>query len=388
MSELRASYDADLKGFPDEMVRLATRLTAIHGYGRMARESHGVHLYLPSPKCLEMDGDIELQKAHLTVNLSKYFESGKDFCAQCHKTSTPYSVSQLLSMPKLEERGIQPTQRGLHIRQADPRYLVKDDLGRNVPRHPGITIPIDQLPQDHICMQFLASRNMADPLSLYNLRTVLEAEWCENYHDMFKYRWAERGFPNSPSKRLILYNRQYGSCYGWQARAIEFPDGAGGRYYLNPASNGWYHVPTGVKIELQKYINAYGTSRQSVVYGYDAAIQWNSTRPVGQRLAIVGEGPLDIPVIGAPMMALTGKYASPIQLRMLVTSFDLFMIAADDDDAGKDLRNNLTKALSEEGKVVGYLSPSPGKKDVGESDRNDMFKQILDQMAAWGCPLQ
>ena len=55
----------------EEIARLTHKLVAIHGPGRIARERSGVHLYLPSPVCLERYGEEELYKKHMTVNLTK-----------------------------------------------------------------------------------------------------------------------------------------------------------------------------------------------------------------------------------------------------------------------------------------------------------------------------
>lgn len=134
--------------------RLAQALSRLHGQIHLAQEAHGLHLYMASPKCLEEDGAVELNKRHLTINLDRYFGEGNfagrknynpDASALCHKTDTKYFVSRLLTMAPLADRGIRAeVQASVTIRAPEERakFCIPAADGSLVPDHPGMVVPI------------------------------------------------------------------------------------------------------------------------------------------------------------------------------------------------------------------------------------------------------
>jgi len=90
---------------PDEYMELARSLSLIHGTIRIAREASGLHFYMASPYCLEHDGEIELHKMHLALNVDKYFGENNAYAGMCMKSGELYSVHDLQGMPTVAERG-------------------------------------------------------------------------------------------------------------------------------------------------------------------------------------------------------------------------------------------------------------------------------------------
>ena len=97
---------------PKDIQNLAEALAKIHGSVVVLREEHGLHIRFASPICLAQEGRRELDKRHLYVNAERYFGMGQwaprrgtydaDMSALCMKTQRPYSLTKLLSMPRLD----------------------------------------------------------------------------------------------------------------------------------------------------------------------------------------------------------------------------------------------------------------------------------------------
>lgn len=363
----------------EDMERLANKLIAIHGPGRIARERSGVHLYLPSPICLELYGEEEIYKKHLTVNLTKACDGGK-WVATCHKESKNYSIEDLLYMPRLEERGFTSVSRSMTSISAKEEDLQEDDHGVLVPKLEMHTTPLRDLPLDHPAMLYLRQRDMADPTTLSFLTTCLEAAFCTAYWGK-KYANIYPGLANSPAGRLILFCRQMGSIQGFQGRVIEYVSPEDGSVFLlHPDCMRWMRYKDGrgelltAKANLAKYLTAYGTVRQRTLYGYDAACAF--VEQTGRRYCVLVEGPLDIARIGPPGVALTGKYISADQVRLLVSRFDEFVVATDDDDSGNTLAHDAIQRIRSYGKKAERMVPHGGaNKPGGKADIGNMVRE-------------
>lgn len=366
------------------MLRLAHKLVAIHGPGRIAQERSGIHLYLPSPVCLELYGESELFKKHLTVNLTKAC-NGEKWVATCHKESKSYSIEDLLYMPRLEQRGFTAVNRSMTTMTAREEDLFEDEHGVFVPKREMHLIPLRDLPSEHPCMLYLEQRNMADSESLKNLEECLHACYCSMYFGK-PYSNIYPGFKNSHGGRLILFCRQVGSFLGYQGRAIEYKMPDSSVYILSENGLRWmpYKNIEGDLVypssNLSKYLTAYGTVRQRVLYGYDAAVEFSQR--TGTRYCVLVEGPLDIVRVGAPAVAVTGKYISVDQVRLLVSRFDKFIVATDNDDSGNNLAEDAIMRFRSYGKQAERLLPRGGwnkpgdKADVGNMFRADVLDQI------------
>ena len=167
----------DLKFLREEYKPLIRNLVAVHGAGHLSLQGSGLHLSIPCPSCLEIDGAKELGSKHLSVNIEKYFqrrnrknESWK-YCAYCHKESTTYSVDDLIRMPTLEARGYENKRR---VTSQSDRYLVDDGRGNMVPPKPGTAVGLLDLSHDHPSHVYLRSRG----LNIASLVHQFDCQWC------------------------------------------------------------------------------------------------------------------------------------------------------------------------------------------------------------------
>src|SRR6266496_1106889 len=73
---------------------LAEALIECHGKVRVAKESRGLHFYIPCPDCLQEDGEKELYSMHLAINVDRYF-AGHNRASQCMKTGQVFPIDEL-----------------------------------------------------------------------------------------------------------------------------------------------------------------------------------------------------------------------------------------------------------------------------------------------------
>jgi hypothetical protein len=178
----------------DEMMLLAQQLSRIHGRIRVTNESSGIHFYMPSPICLEEYGPDELDKMHLAVNVKKYFEQDEDLCGCCMKTSTPYRMSDLLSMVPLSERGYDVKSEVLKIPRCNIDFMERDPNGAWIPKGPGTVIPVFKLPNYHPAQQYLRSRHF-DAETLWE---QFRLSYCVHERKDVFYSRMLGGFKKSP----------------------------------------------------------------------------------------------------------------------------------------------------------------------------------------------
>lgn len=403
-NDIFASDGVSLSEVDRDIVILAEALARKHGRVTIRKENQGVHLYMPSPKCLEEDGKREIQACHLTVNADRYLGLGKfinkkgtynaDASALCHKTDTRYLVSELLAMPPLEERGIPNAPRGELIKASHDRYLVDDGNGNMIPAHPGKVIPIIDLPEDHPAVIYLRDRGYN--LSLLHLQ--FRCGYCfeetpeSKEHSLF-YKRMPQGFKDTPQGRIIFYVDMEGVQNGWQARVIDKCEG-NTKYYLHPYSQAMTPVYTRESEESEwtlmdsyaddrynwkpsKYKTGQGALRNQLLMGYDAAVRWNAILKHEVPFCVLVEGPLDAGRIGPPGVAMLGKYLSRNQALALRSRFRRVIFIPDTDKAGKASKDRFLDVMSEFTDMQYDILELPDSfKDVGEMTYEQVWKLI------------
>lgn len=371
---------------PKPIQLLANVLERIHGKIIPRRERKGIQLYMTCPSCLAKEGSKAITTRKLAVNAEMALAMGRfahlqgsnqcDYAALCMKEQIKFRISDLKSMPPLEERGYKlTTSRGV-AKLGGGRCLIKDDKGNTIPDHPGEVVSLAELPSYHPAVEYLIGRNYDIP-SLINQFRV---SYCvkEAPEDETKDRWYRKlaeGFKDTTQSRIIFYGDMLGVQKGWQARIIDkVQDNV--KFYLHPYRNQW--VPIEHKVDgkwkalphieswgAAKYKTAFSCERNSMLMGLDAAIRWNAQRPGKKRIIVVTEGPLDAGRFGPPGCALLGKYFSDNQSRLAMTYADVVIYAGQNDEVGRKAEQDAARQFV--GKCL-YASifPPNGIKDFGE----------------------
>ena len=352
--------------------QLAQRLALIHGKVRLARESAGIHAYAASPACLIKYGAIELTKMHLAVNLDKYLQ-GNDLCAMCMKTNKAYTLTGLLRFPPLKDRGIPNITPHVFEAETNPDYLELDANGNKVPKGPGDCRLLTELPTGHPALEYCLRRGY-DPARLVK---QFRASYCEKERADLHWRPMPGGFAATPQGRIVFFIDQLGVQVGWQARILE-AERRYAKYFLHPYEGKWVAVQQRLdkgkpwvpiagfeNWDPAKYLLAYGSKRNAALMGFDAAIAFN--QGAARRLCILVEGPLDAGRFGPPGIAVMGKYFSENQAKLIAGNFQDVVVVADNDEAGKGLRQKTYERL---GQVAGLrlqlADLPPTFKDAGE----------------------
>lgn len=382
-------------------------LMQVHGPSRLARESSGIHMYLPSPIALEKDGKIELYKKHLSLNLDK-LKKTEDKIALCHKYNVSYSVDELLSMSHIEKRCGTVVKRVLNT--YDSRAgLIHDEDGNVIHEPAGDVIPINKLPEEHPAVQYILNRTGGafSPDILYEHFRV---SYCANPSSVKKYYKYPNDFDKSPMGRIVFFVDQIGKERGWQARLIEFEDDDH-VFIWNGYKNLFYPVyiksdrllkegrtdevdynpktgkPKDLSIlnpyrkingfTLPKYLISAGSSRNEAILGYDAAERL--ARKNETRNLFITEGPFDATRIfhaGYPAVALMGKYCDITQVRVMTRYFKNFYVVGDTDDAGKVMMDNVHETFLRSNILVNKISVPNDYKDVAEMTVDQVRKMI------------
>ena len=371
-----ASTESEL---PKEMEDKVRALIAIHGPWKLVKESRGRHLYLPCPDCLEKLGRKELTDQHLAINMDRYFMTGKvyanrvgtmnaDRSGMCMRTGTPFSVSELLRMKSLEERGVPDVKVGVDIR-VTPRHLVPDGKGNMIPVEPGDAFPVVGLSERHPSAVYLKDRNY--DLEMLARQFRLAYCWKETPEDPVVKRFYRRmpdGWKNTPQGRIIFYADMQGVQRAWQGRIIDriVDDG---HYYWHPYKQAWVLVRTksgsdwdlvpaykndeNYRWEPAKYRIANGAARNETLMGLDAALEFNKNRGESESFCVLCEGPLDAARFPGPGIALLGKHISPEQIEMITRYFKHVIWIGDNDKVGREATAKARVKLA--GKVRGRL---------------------------------
>lgn len=397
---------------PTKILNLAQALARKHGDVHISREDGGIHLNMASPKCLEEDGLIELDpsKRHLAVNADKYFALGKwaskigtydnDRCARCMKYATVYNVSELLKMVPLSDRGFKTKLGGakVSIGADNSNYLEDDGNGNMVAAPPGKVIPITMLPSNHPAAEYLTARGF----DLGSLEAQFDTSYCfeelpECEVRQRHYRRLPGGFKDTPQGRIIFYADMLGVRRGWQARVLDRREDTS-KWYWHPYEKEWVAtanlegeewVPTprfvttekrdgtAFKFDPSKYRISRGASRNKLIIGLDAALKWNqANRKPGQYIIFICEGPLDAGRLGAPAVAILGKFLSEDQATIIAKFFNILVYVADNDKAGIEGANRIRKRMAD--KDLKFLYVPDEYKDIGETPQ-DVAEQLKQQ---------
>ena len=382
---------------PREVEMLAGALARIHGHVNIRREKGGLQIMMACPECLQRDGKKELSSRHLAVNAERNLGLGKwamqvgqynaDYSGFCmkHSSSTGKGmlVSDLMAMVPLKERGYPDAPLGGITRPAPGKCIIPDDKGNMIPDHPGEVIPLLDLPSNHPAVEYLVNRRF----DITALTVQFRVGYCvkeapENGAVDRYYRRLPCGFRDTPQGRIIFYADVKGVQRGWQARIIERTIGDI-KYYLHPYQNDWMpmeqrnsetgkfepmpHVlkDTTLQWKPQKYKTAFSAERNQMLMGFDAATHWNQLMRLTKKLVIVTEGPGDAGRYGSPGIPLLGKFLSDAQARMLIDHFDCVLYAGQNDEASRQLGNQIEIAMV--GRVeYAAIYPPEGTKDVGD----------------------
>lgn len=392
---------------PKEIMRLAEKLSQIHGTVIVSRESSGCHLYMASPIGLEQDGARELEKRHLAVNADKHFGFGvwksswgtydPDLCAMCMKTEKPYRVSDLKNMAPIGQRGHNSVSE-VQVRVKE-KYLVSDGKGNMVPEAPGTVVPITSLPANHPAVEYLTNRP-GGPFNLKRLEEQFNCGYCtaelpERHEELDGipkkfYPPMPCGWKDTPQGRIVFYCMINGAAVAWQARILEKIVG-NLKMFWHPYAQTWDVVEMKIAGKWQKmpnfdnqppftwknpewnpskYKTAKDAARNQMVGGLDAALAWNVTnRPRGQYIAVVCEGPLDAGRAGSPALFLAGKFISEPQVKLITANFQEVVWVGDDDEVGKKASIRVRAELGPKLKLHEAFLPE-GAKDLGELSDN------------------
>jgi 5S rRNA maturation endonuclease (ribonuclease M5) len=373
-----------LQKLSKEEQRIIVRLAFIHGPIDVKLRSDGdLMVNMPCPDCLKLSRK-EFFSRHLGVDIGrKYIKEKQPWCGRCNKTSKPYNLDQLLSMPTLEHRGIKPPASRITICMEG----INDNKAGGKPKPPGDVIPVTLLPSNHHAIQYLNSRGFYDMMSLYN---QFETSYCYKALEGQYYGRGMLGFDKTPQGRLVFFLKTDGEDKGWQARILEKTDSEG-KYYFHPHTQSWYKhsvLVDGVwtplsgleELKITKYVIGAGTLSTHTIMGFDAAC-----RHPGDAVIIV-EGVLDAAKVGPPAVSMQGKSISDIQVRMITNrynadgtrKFKRVAVAADNDEAGEYLKERVIHCFQSLGIPVEAVTVPKQYKDIGEMPDREAKELLKD----------
>lgn len=402
--QLSVAGEITVADIPDEIKALAQNLSHIHGQVLVTSESSGRHLYIPDPELISQDGEKELYSKHMAINADKYFGLGKwnvdEYptkenrelynnyrskgrevpCAMSMKTGRRTTVQELLHILPIEQRlhMVRPIQKKVITGDSTTdKHLVYDEHGNLVPEGPGHTVPLSSLPDAHPAREYLRQRGY-DPDLLEKQYGVAYCDEALPEDRSVGRFWSKLpgGYKNSPQGRIIFpIIDAKGVKRGWQARAIDYSDGNGNRWFWTDQQT-WIQIekdgvdlfgsekdPQGFK-KLRKYLNARGFNRNQAAFGIWQAVQLAKSLPYEQRICYVMEGAMDAAKGGPPCIALLGKSMSDDQAMVVRSHFAKVVLVADQDRAGKDFVRCISKKL-EDMPILQATLPE-GKKDLGD----------------------
>lgn len=387
---------------PDEILQLAEKLKDIHGVVSIHKEASGIHLHLPDPELLIQDGRKEFDSRHLTINAELYLgigkydvdthptsenrkiweeyrSKGKEVpCSKCHKTDKPYFVSQLLMMQPVDKRGLDlgRIRKKLAVGSDGSMNLVDDGTGTMVPAWCGDTVPLYELSADHPAIEYLSNRgfNHLHAGLVYGLCYCKSAVSPSKERGIFYSRAGS--LLNTPEGRIIIPIMINGHRMGYQCRLIDKVT-AGIRYVWQ---GGRWNMAGEQEARLHKYMNAVGSIRNAMLFGYDQAVAWAATN--NSKTCIIVEGPLDAVRVGLSAVAILGSSMSSEQAKLICSKFDKAVIVGDNDEAGRRAVNKIIAALTDEGMNPLNIEEVkvPEGKDVGGMSYEDAHKLISDKL--------
>lgn len=404
-SEILTSGSLTSASVPQQIMDLAEKLAEKHGPVTISKEASGIHIYIADPDLLRTDGAKEFSSKHLAINADKYLGLN-DYDVDLHpttqnrllynkyrrrnkeipsaismKTKKVYMVSDLLRYLPIAQRGGLFNNIKAQVSVGSVRKrLVYDENGNLVPEWCGDTVPLHELPENHPAREYLAERGY----NIHLLENQFEACYCkaalpESRGEGRYYSRLPGGMVNSPQGRIIFSVRMNGVRLGYQSRYID--KWVGNKYYFWSHTEKWMLIrernEDGAMRELypptdqfpkgfspHKYLNATGSERNKLLMGFDAAVEFNKSRPFAKRYCVLVEGPLDAAKIGPPAIALLGKSMSQYQAAEIQKNFSKVITVMDNDEAGRQCLDRIYRMLPST--PIQNVPVPDHVKDIGE----------------------
>ncbi len=362
----------------DERI-LVNKLIKVHGSGVLSiTGKKKKELRLPDPELVEKNYKAELKSKHLYVNISKICDPDEPNprASQCVKTKRVYHISELLNWAPLDERSFIPKSvtNNLSAYVYDSsKNLEKNEDGVLVPKSFGKGIPIIELPENHVAVQYLKGRGF----DIQQLYEQFQCEFCVEDNPEVTYGKFPLGLHKTPKNRIIFPIIQFGINKGWQARYIEKVSD-GNLYILTEASE-WlrigsldsirYNTRVTPREELlrpilkAKYIIGLGTKSNASLMGFDSArkVKLETNNTIG-----ICEGIFDAAKFGPPFCPVLGAGLSRNQANLIASSFDRVLFACDHDEAGQKMRESVHKFLDGTNVKIQEIQYPKQFKDAGE----------------------
>lgn len=223
---------------------------------------------------------------------------------------------------------------------------------------PGITVPLTDLSDDNMGIQYLTNvrKRAFDPIELsrdYGVRYCTQGK---------EYRLGETVY--NTTNTLIFPVWMFDRLVGWQSRLLFTPDTmedwqleAFG--YTKDENDKWLLPP--------KYLTNPGFSKGRVLWNFDKARKW--------KFVVAQEGVFDGMSTGGPSVATFGTGISNGQANLLKEYWEAVIVLLDPDGTAgqvQELVGKLRRAVT----VVPVML-SGGFKDPGDTPREEIWRQIV-----------
>jgi len=376
--------------------RFVNTMVAKHGGGVLFRSKKydNIELQIAAPHLLETDGDKELLSRHLFVNVDKAVNEGHNKAARCVKDGKIYDIRELLSMLPIEDRAlnIQKSKVKRRISVIDKlKYMVRDKDGNLIPPPPGEVIPLNELPPDHVAVEYVVERGFSPDM----LVEQFNASYCIEENAESFYKVLPGGFKATPRARIVFYISQLGTNRGWQARRLDrrvdnelqfFHPYKGvwetvanyndrGMISIVPRFSGSTIGKAPGIILKNKYIIGLGVEKSMALMGFDAALKWS--KHTGIKTIGIVEGVLDAARLGPPFVSIMGLRLSSNQASLITNHFDRVVYTPDndevcDEDKAEIFCKSVTEALLPKGIELVKAVPPKGVEDAGAMNQEQV----------------
>lgn len=394
MSRNESEEDLHELGFKDFQLspaqkRFINTMVAKHGGGLLFRSKKrdNIELQIAAPHLLETDGDKELLSRHLFINVDKAVNGNHNKAARCVKDGRIYDVRELMSMLPIEERALNIPKSKIKRRISvidKLSYMVRDKDGNLIPPPPGEVVPLNELPDDHVAVEYVRNRGF----SADALVKQFNASFCIEENENSFYKTLPGGFKATPRARIVFYINQLGINRGWQARCLERR--LGNEFQLfHPYKGSWETVAVyddrgmlsivprfsgstigkapGIILK-NKYIIGLGVEKTMALMGFDAALEWSKN--TGNKTIGIVEGVMDAARLGPPFVSIMGLRMSSNQASLITNHFDRVVYVPDndvitDEDKAEIFCKSITEALTPKGIQLEKALPPTGVEDAG-----------------------
>ena len=308
---------------------------------KVTSSKNGTDYLVCCPFCLRTAGKPDTKyKMHITPSVGIYH------CFRCDASGAIQSMFKDLARMRNTPEAVE------HILP----------LPNNI-QGPGDMVALNQLPDNHVAIRYIKGRGF-DPDSL-----------THNYGIMYCSRGRTFGGPRGrhifdTTNTIIFPMIMDGKSVGWQARLLYNPESAPEDQYeiygYGKNEDGEYIVPP-------KYLTSPGLDKGRILFNYDNARKF--------EFVTICEGTFDAIKVGLNGVATLGKGVTDNQMRLLKSYWRFAIILLDPGDADTDMRKleaNLKISMPcIRIDLVGY-------KDAGEAPTNEIWDQIINQMAKHG----